>query len=385
MPGGQERALRRRIRSIQSTKKITRAMELIAASQIVRSLTRMTANRPYRAGMARIVVEAAKGDPAAAAKLLGEPAERHAVVVLSIVADRGLAGPYNASTLRVTERLVAELSAQGVSVRLFTVGKKAPSYFRFRHQEVERSFQQMSGRPSWGDARAVAAAVSAPFLAGEVEQVLCVSMRYKSAGTQAVEVHQLLPLPEPGHAALPGAAAAGIAGVPATATGGVSATPPTGAPTGGPAPSARAVGQAAGRLTAGGQATSAQAGGPTAPQAGEAGSAEGQAAVGSAEGQAAVGSAEGSAGYTEFEPDVETLLSRLAPRAVESEIFTAMLEGAASFFTAQQRAMAAASDNADELIRTLTRVMNRARQDAITTEIMEIVGGAEALRHAKGA
>ena len=376
MPGGQERALRRRIRSIQSTKKITRAMELIAASQIVRSLTRMTANRPYRAGMARIVVEAAKGDPAAAAKLLGEPAERHAVVVLSIVADRGLAGPYNASTLRVTERLVAELSAQGVSVRLFTVGKKAPSYFRFRHQEVERSFQQMSGRPSWGDARAVAAAVSAPFLAGEVEQVLCVSMRYKSAGTQAVEVHQLLPLPEPGHAALPGAAAAGIAGVPATATGGVSATPPTGAPTGGPAPSARAVGQAAGRLTAGGQATSAQAGGPTAPQAGEAGSAEGQAAV---------GSAEGSAGYTEFEPDVETLLSQLAPRAVESEIFTAMLEGAASFFTAQQRAMAAASDNADELIRTLTRVMNRARQDAITTEIMEIVGGAEALRHAKGA
>jgi F-type H+-transporting ATPase subunit gamma len=90
-------------------------------------------------------------------------------------------------------------------------------------------------------------------------------------------------------------------------------------------------------------------------------------------------------GYTEFEPDVETLLAQLAPRAVESEIFTAFLEGAASFFTAQQRAMAAASDNADELTRTLTRIMNRARQDAITTEIMEIVGGAEALRHSKGA
>ena len=92
-----------------------------------------------------------------------------------------------------------------------------------------------------------------------------------------------------------------------------------------------------------------------------------------------------AAGYTEFEPDVETLLAELAPKAVESEIFTALLEGAASFFTAQQRAMAAASDNADELIRTLSRIMNRARQDAITTEIMEIVGGAEALRQSKGA
>ena len=90
-------------------------------------------------------------------------------------------------------------------------------------------------------------------------------------------------------------------------------------------------------------------------------------------------------GYTEFEPEPEKLLVGLAPRALEAEIFAALLEGAASFFTAQQRAMAAASENADDLVRTLTRVMNRARQDAITTEIMEIVGGAEALRQAKGA
>jgi F-type H+-transporting ATPase subunit gamma len=90
-------------------------------------------------------------------------------------------------------------------------------------------------------------------------------------------------------------------------------------------------------------------------------------------------------GYTEFEPEPEKLLVELAPRAVEAEIFAALLEGSAAFFTAQQRAMAAATENADELVRTLTRVMNRARQDAITTEIMEIVGGAEALRQAKGA
>jgi F-type H+-transporting ATPase subunit gamma len=96
-------------------------------------------------------------------------------------------------------------------------------------------------------------------------------------------------------------------------------------------------------------------------------------------------SAPGTVGYTEFEPEPAKLLEVLAPRAAESEIFSALLEGAASFFTAQQRAMAAATENADELVRTLTRVMNRARQDSITTEIMEIVGGAEALRQSKGA
>lgn len=300
MAGGQERVLRRRIRSVQSTKKITKAMELIAASQIVRSLSRMTANRPYRAGVARLVAEAAKGDPTAAAKLLGEPAERRAVAVLAVVADRGLSGPYNSSVLRATERLLADLDRQGVSVRLFTVGKKAQSYFRFRHQDVERAFVGVSERPTFADARAVAVALSAPFVAGEVDQVLLVSTRYVSSGSQVVETRQLLPLPEP----------------------------------------------------------EAPAGEPT---------------------------AESGGGYTEFEPDVETLLAELGPKAVEAEVFAALLEGAASFFTAQQRAMAAASENADELTRTLTRVMNRARQDAITTEIMEIVGGAEALRHSKGA
>jgi F-type H+-transporting ATPase subunit gamma len=341
--GGQERALRRRIRSIQSTKKITRAMELIAASQIVRSLTRMTANRPYREGMARIVVEAAKGDPLAAAKLLGEPEVRQNVAVLAIVGDRGLSGAYNSSVLRATERLIASLGSAGITTRLFTVGRKAPGYFRFRHQDVERSFIGMSERPQWSDARTVAAAVAAPFLAGEVDQVLLVSTRYRSAGSQVVETRQLLPLPEPEPVALAAAARAAALGGPS-------------------------VGAGAGLATAG-------AGG--APL----GAAAGAAAVAAAAGTGT----EGPSGYTEFEPDVETLLAELAPRAVESEIFTALLEGAASFFTAQQRAMAAASDNADELIRTLTRIMNRARQDAITTEIMEIVGGAEALRQSKGA
>jgi F-type H+-transporting ATPase subunit gamma len=310
MAGGQERVLRRRIRSVQSTKKITKAMELIAASQIVRAQSRIAANRPYREGMARIVVQTALADPRAAAKLLGTPESVASVGIVSIVGDRGLAGAYNSSVFRATERLVAEKTAAGATVRLFTVGKKAPSYFRFRGIEVEQSFAGFTDRPTFADAREVAAAASASFVAGEMDQLLLVSTRFVSAGTQVVRQHQLLPLPLP--------ESHGDRDTESDADGAVST--------------------------------------PTDPS-----------------------------GYTEFEPEPRKLLAELAPRAVESEIFSAFLEGSASFFTSQQRAMAAASDNADELIRTLSRIMNRARQDAITTEIMEIVGGAEALRHSKGA
>jgi len=302
MAGGQERVLRRRIRSVQSTKKITKAMELIAASQIVRAQGRIVANRPYRQGMAHVVLEAAQADPRAAAKLLGTPEAPSAVGIIAIVGDRGLSGAYNTSVFRAAERLAAEHTAAGRAVRLFTVGKKAPGHFRYRGMPIEHAFVGFNDRPTFADARAVAAAATAPFLAGEIDLLVLVSTRFISAGSQSVSAQQLLPLPLPDEPETEGEAEGGR------------------------------------------------------PQ-----------------------------GYTEFEPDPEKLLADLAPRAVESEIFSALLEATAAFFTAQQRAMAAASDNADELIRTLSRVMNRARQDAITTEIMEIVGGAEALRHSKGA
>jgi F-type H+-transporting ATPase subunit gamma len=293
MAGGQERVLRRRIRSVQSTRKITKAMELIAASRIVRAQARIAANRPYRVGMEKVLRQVVSEDPLVAAKMLGTPDAPQRVGVLAIVGDRGLAGSYNSGVLRATERLVSEHVRSGADVTLWTVGKKGPGYFRYRGVEVAHSFAGIADRPEFADARAVAAAVSAPFASGEIEVVQMVSTRFISAGTQRVATQQLLPLPAP-------------------------------APT-------------------------------------------------------------GATGYTEFEPDVETLLAKLAPRATEAEIFAALLEGSASFFTAQQRAMAAATENADELVRTLTRVMNRARQDSITTEIMEIVGGAEALRQSKGA
>jgi F-type H+-transporting ATPase subunit gamma len=302
MAGGQERILRQRIRSVQSTRKITKAMELIAASRIVRAQGRIAANRPFREGMERILRLTAAADPTAAEKLLGTPESIQHVGLLAIAGDRGLAGSYNSGVLRATERRVAEHRANGAEVTVWSVGRKATAYFRYRGIDSADSFSGFVDKPDFSDARYVAAVVAAPFVTGEIDLLEMVSTRFVSAGVQRVERTQLLPLPLP-----------------------------------------------------------------------------------EADEEEAPPEEERLEGYTEFEPEPEKLLVELAPRALEAEIFAAMLEGAAAFFTAQQRAMAAASENADELVRTLTRVMNRARQDAITTEIMEIVGGAEALRQAKGA
>ena len=302
MAGGQERILRRRIRSVQSTRKITKAMELIAASRIVRAQARIAANRAFREGMERVLRLTAAADSQAAEKLLGTPETVRHVGILAITGDRGLAGSYNSGVLRATERRAAEHKANGAEVTVWSVGKKAPSYFRYRGIELAESFVGFADRPEFSDARHVAAVVATPFVAGEVDLIEMISTRFVSAGIQRVERMQLLPL------SLPEAD---------------DEAPPAEEPT--------------------------------------------------------------LEGYIEFEPEPAKLLVELAPRALEAEIFAALLEGSASFFTAQQRAMAAATENADELVRTLTRVMNRARQDAITTEIMEIVGGAEALRQAKGA
>src|ERR1700733_2884200 len=166
MAGGQERVLRRRIRSVQSTRKITKAMELIAASRIVRATNRIAANRPYREGMQRILRQAVREDPNAAEKLLGTPESATRIGILAIVGDRGLAGSYNSGVLRASERLVAEHTRNGAQVTLWTVGKKAPGYFRYRGIETAHSFAGIADRPEFEDARAVASAVTAPFEAG---------------------------------------------------------------------------------------------------------------------------------------------------------------------------------------------------------------------------
>ena len=280
---------------------------------------RIAGAAPYQRAVAEVLAQAVEDAGVRAGRLVGVPDSPGRVLVLALVADRGLAGGYNVNVLRATERLVRHGRAEGRQYRILTAGKKGPTFLRFRGVSVDEAFSGFSDRPAFADARRVAAAVEGPFLEEEVDQVLIVSTRFLSAGTQVVETRQLLPLPEP-------------------SAGQADSGDETGAGTGSPAAGAGSMG------------------------------------VGGAGGE--------RQGYTEFEPESAELLADLVPRYAEAAVFGALLEAAASEHTARQRAMAAATDNADELVKTLSRIMNRARQDAITTEIMEIVGGAEALRQA---
>ena len=304
MAGGQERILKRRIRTVQSTKKITRAMELIAASRIVKAQARVKAARPYSDQITEVIHHLAQGGAGVSSPLLKPRDEIKKVAYVVLTADRGLCGAYNSSVIRQAERSLKVQQEAGRDYSLILVGKKAFSYFSFRKYRIDATFTGMSDQPSYEDARTVARAVLAPFESGEVDQVQLVFTQFISAGTQAVEEVTLMPL-DPG--------GLGIAEVNVDAA----------------------------------EETAAH---------------------------------DGPGASYEFEPGADEILTRLLPRYVEARIFAAQLDASASEHAARQRAMKAATDNADELIKSLTRVMNRARQESITTEIMEIVGGAEALR-----
>src|SRR3954468_16540522 len=293
MPG-QERVLRRRIRSINSTKKITRAMELIAASRIVKAQARVQAAVPYADGLTAVVNNLA-GSGGVSHPLLQPRDEIRRVANIVITADRGLAGAYNASVLRAAEGELREHARAGHEYALIAVGRKAESYLRFRNYRIDAAFAGFSDNPAYEDAREIARSVSRRFVDGELDLVQLIYTRFVSAGSQEVVVRPLMPLDTEGF-------------------------------------DAEEVG------------------------------------------------AEMPAGGYEFEPSPEEILDRLLPRYVEARVYAALLNAAASEHAARQRAVKAATDNAEDLIRSLTRIMNRARQDSITTESMEIVGGAEALR-----
>jgi F-type H+-transporting ATPase subunit gamma len=312
MAGGQERVLRRRIKSVQSTKKITKAMELIAASRIVKAQQRVAAARPYSEQILQVLGHLSAGGAASVNPLLLPRADDdvHTVEYVVIGGDRGLCGGYNANVIRAAESSMRRERAAGRSVVLITVGKKVESYFRFRKWDISAAINGPIDRPTYEDARRVAAEILPRFADGRIERVQLIYTQFLSAGTQRVAERRFLPLdPE----------ALGLAGDAATATHDA----------------------------------------PAHPQPG--------------------GHGDGPTADYEYEPDPTEILDALLPRYVEARVFGALLEASASFFAAQQRAMASASDNADELITKLTRQRNRARQDSITTEIMEIVSGAEAL------
>ncbi len=294
MPGGQERALRRRITSVQSTKKITRAMELIAATRVVKAQQRAHAARPYATKLTGVIEDVAAGGAEASHPLLERREAVNRVGFVVITSDRGLAGPYNSSVIKAAERELMDTQTKGCDYSLLLIGKKAQDYFRFRNYRVDEAFEGMSDTPTYEDARQVAEIVAEKFESGYIDEVILTYMEFVTIGTQRVAVRRFLPLE-------------------------------------------------------------------------------------SIEVIATAGSGEPRAAF-EFEPSPEGVLESLLPRYVESRLFSALLDAAASEHANRQRAMKAATDNAEELITKLTRAMNRARQDAITTEIMEIVGGAEALK-----
>ncbi len=186
MAGGKERVLRRRIKSVQSTKKITKAMELIAASRILKAQQRVNAARPYSEQITEVIRNLAAAGAGQGSALLQQRDDVRTIAHVVVSADRGLCGGYNTNVIRATEREMARVRAEGKDARLVTIGKKATSYFRFRGVAIDDAFTGFSDEPTYEDARPVAEAVVARFESGEYDQVEVFYTQFISAGVQKV-------------------------------------------------------------------------------------------------------------------------------------------------------------------------------------------------------
>jgi F-type H+-transporting ATPase subunit gamma len=291
--GSQLRVVRRRIRSVQSTMKITRAMELIATSRIIKAQQRVEQARPYAELLTRAMEDVARQTGSLVHPLLEERERVEHAGVLVITSDRGLAGAYNTNVLRRAENLLSAQRARGAEPVIYVAGKKGQSYFRFRGVPVERAWTGVSEVPPHSAAEEIGAEMIDAFSQGRIDELHAVYTDFRSMFTLRATDRRFLPIaPE------------------------------------------EVAGEARG-----------------APHA----------------------------EYL-FEPEPAVILDDLLPAYVITKTFAALLESAASENAARRRAMKAATENAEDLIKVLTRQANQARQTEITTEIMEIVGGAEALR-----
>jgi F-type H+-transporting ATPase subunit gamma len=288
------------MRSVKATKKITKAMELISASRIVKAQQRVAASTPYANELTRAVSAVATysstNHPLTTAS---ENPKRAAILIIS--ADRGMAGAYSNNAIKEGEQLAALIRSRGLEVASYLVGRKAVNYYRFRNRAIAGSWSGFSDTPTYEDAKSVADALIQAFLADAqtdkagVDEIHIVFTEFKSMLTQNALAKRMLPLEV-------------------------------------------------------------------------------------VESDAPVAS--GLLPMYEFEPNAEVVLNALLPRYIEARVFNAMLQSAASEHAARRRAMKSATDNADELIKSLTRLANAARQAEITQEISEIVGGADALSSA---
>lgn len=298
--GAQLRVYRQKIKSAQTTKKITKAMELISASRIQKAQQRVAASGPYSRAVTRAVSAVATYSNVDHV-LTTEPEKVERAAILVFSSDRGLAGAFNTNVMKEAGELAARLHGEGKEIVHYLVGRKAIAYFNFRKRPIEQSWFGATDNPDSATAKEIGEVLVSKFIQpaseGGVDEIHIVYNRFVSMLTQTPEVVRLLPLEvvegveEPGeHEILP---------------------------------------------------------------------------------------------LYEFEPEVEQVLDALLPVYIESRVFNAMLQSAASKHAATQKAMKSASDNADKLIKDYTRLANNARQSEITQQISEIVGGADALASAK--
>jgi F-type H+-transporting ATPase subunit gamma len=297
--GAQLRIYRRRMRSVKATKKITKAMELISASRIVKAQQRVAASSPYANELTRAVTAVASFS--STNHPLTTPSENpRRAAVLIITADRGMAGAYSNAAIKEGDQLVTALRERGLATEAYLVGRKAVNYYRFRSRKIAGSWTGFSDNPTFVHAKEVSDALISAFLADAetvetgVDELHIVYTQFKSMITQIPEARRMLPLE-----------------VVESETTSSTLLP-----------------------------------------------------------------------MYEFEPNAAEVLNSLLPRYIEARVFNAMLQSAASEHAARRRAMKSATDNADELIKSLTRLANAARQAEITQEISEIVGGADALASA---
>jgi len=289
--------IKRRVSSVKNTSKITKAMELVAAAKLRKAEARIAALRPYADRMRELMIGTARATPSRGFPLLEERENVSSVAILSLTGDRGLAGGFNAQIIRRSLALEREVRAEGADVRWLVVGKKGRSTLRFRRYDVASAWVDLTDRPTYADAAAVANAVAALYTEREVDRVVMVYNRYLTALTQRVEVEEVLPIPRK--------------------------------------------------------------------------------ALEDDEDRSAYEIA--LEGDFIYEPEPDVILGRLLPTYLETSIYRALLESAASEHGARMTAMRNASSNADDLIDRLTLDMNRARQAAITQELLEVVAGADAL------
>ncbi len=290
--------IRRRIASVRNTRKITKALELVAGARLRRAQSRIEEMRDYADRMMELMVGTARAASSLRNLPLLQRRDVRRVALLVVTGDRGLAGPFNGQVLRRAFQLERQERAAGHEVLWTVVGRKGASTLRFRRYELTGQWAGFVDRPEYSDAQAVAHRLAELYTNEEVDRVVLVYNRFESALVQRVTVTDLLPIPED-------------------------------------------------VLEGGDRDESAHE--------------------------------EALRGDFIYEPDPEEILARLLPVYLETEIYRALLESAASFLASQMTAMRNASKNAGELIDRYTLQMNRARQAQITQEILEIVAGADAL------